>query len=133
MNPFGNDQPTYGQPMPSKTPSRFGPTPIVVIHVLAGIGVLFWISQIISAVIHGTHVWATVGLGVILGGAHIAIWRLTSLHSTKVMWVMWFVFVGDSVLTVFVNWRAIVLVAATVVLLLLARMPSARRWFTSPA
>lgn len=123
----------YGASMTSQTPSRFGPVPIVIIHALAGLGIVFWLSQIVSALIDGTHVWVTLGLGLILGGAHVAIWRMTSLHSTHAIWAMWFVFVGDSVLTIFVNWHAIVLVAATVALLLLAHMPSARRWFTSPS
>lgn len=43
---------------------------------------------------------------------------------------MWFVVIGDSLLTIFVNWQAILLVGFTVVLLLLTRAPSARRWFS---
>ena len=44
---------------------------------------------------------------------------------------MWFILIGDSLLTIFVNWHAILLVLFTFVLLLLTRAPSARRWYSA--
>lgn len=110
---------------------RFGPAPIITIHVLAAIGVLFWISSIIGAFVDGNRPWAVLIVGVVLGGAHVLISRFTTLHSRKAFAAMWFVIIGDSLLTVFVNWQAILLVGFTIVLLLLTRAPSARRWFTA--
>jgi hypothetical protein len=110
--------------------ARLGPAPITVIHALAAIGVLFWIAQSITAFADDTRPWEVLGLGVVLGGAHVAISRLTSMHSTRVYWAMWFVLISDSLLTIFVNWHAIALVGFTVVLLLLLHTSSAREWFT---
>jgi hypothetical protein len=108
---------------------RFGPGPIIAIHILAIIGVLFWISQIVGAFVAGEHQWAVLIVGIILGGAHVLISRFTTVHSRKAMAAMWVVLIGDSLLTIFVNVEAILLVGFTVVLLLLTRAPSARRWF----
>lgn len=113
----------------SSAPGRFGPAPIIAIHVLAAIGVLFWISQIVGAFVDGNRPVAVLIVGIVLGGAHVLISRFTTLHSRKAFAAMWFVVIGDSLLTIFVNWRAILLVGFTVVLLLLTRAPSARRWF----
>lgn len=113
----------------SSAPGRFGPAPIIAIHVLAAIGVLFWLSEIITAFADSNNAWLVLLLGIVLGGAHVLISRFTSLHSKKAIAAMWFVFIGDSLLTVFVNWQAILLVLFTAVLLLLTRVPSARRWF----
>ncbi len=113
----------------TSTTGRFGPAPIIAIHVLAAIGVVFWISEIITAFVDQNHVAAVVFLGVVLGGAHVLISRFTSKHSRRAFAAMWFVVIGDSLLTIFVNWQAILLVAFTIVLLLLTRVPSARRWF----
>ncbi len=111
---------------------RFGPAPIIAIHVLAIIGVLFWLSTIVGAFIEDSpSKWYVAAVGLVLGGAHVAISRFTSLHSTRAFAAMWFVFVGDSLLSVFVDWQAIALVLFTVVLLLLTRFPSARTWFDS--
>lgn len=114
----------------SSAPGRFGPAPIIAIHVLAAIGVLFWISQIVGAFVDGNRPVAVLIVGIVLGGAHVLISRFTTLHSRKAFAAMWFVVIGDSLLTIFVNWQAILLVGFTVVLLLLTRAPSARRWFS---
>jgi hypothetical protein len=118
--------------MKNSSKSRFGPFPIVLIHVLAFIGVLFWLSTMISAIVDGSdQVWFVIALGVVLGGAHIAISLFTSRHNRGAVMAMWFVLISDSLLTIFVSWLAIVLVMFTVVLLILTRTPSARKWFAS--
>lgn len=111
--------------------SRFGPAPILAIHVLAAVGVLFWISQIVGSFLDGTRPWAVLLVGIVLGGAHVLISRFTTLHSRRAFAAMWFVVIGDSLLTIFVNWKAIGLVGFTIVLLLLTRTQAGRRWFAT--
>lgn len=109
------------------------PRPIVAIHVFATIGVLFWLSMVVGAFTGGSdRAWLILALAVVLGGAHVAISLFTRGHSRKAVAAMWFVFIGDTLLTVFIDWKAIVLVLFTVGLLLLSRMTSARAWFTAP-
>ena len=111
---------------------RFGPAPIIAIHVLAMIGVLFWLSTIVSVFISdSSNKWLVAVVGLVLGCAHVAISRFTSLHSTRAFAAMWFVFAGDSLLAIFVDWQAIALVLFTVALLLLTRVRSARIWFAT--
>jgi hypothetical protein len=101
--------------------------------VLALIGVLFWLSTIIQSIAAGfPDGWAVVPIGIVLGGAHVAISWLTSRHNRRAVAAMWFVFVSDSLLAIFVDYLAVVLVLFTVVLLLLARTASAKQWFGSP-
>ena len=100
---------------------------------MAFLGVLFWVSTIIQAILGGfPQGWAVVPVGVVLGGAHVAISWLTARHDRRTVAVMWFVFVSDSLLALFVDYLAVVLVLFTLVLLLLARTASARQWFISP-
>jgi hypothetical protein len=109
------------------------PGPIVAIHVLAAVGVLFWLSMIVAAVTGGTgNPAGVIGLGVVLGGAHVAISWLTHRHSRLVYAAMGFILVCDSALAILVDPRAVLLVLFTIVLLLLTRAPSARRWFARP-
>ena len=111
---------------------RFGPGPILTIHILAAIGILFWLSMVIQSFAAGSsNALIVLLLAIVLGGAHLAIWIWTSRHSRRAIWAMWFILVGDSLLTIFVDVKAIILVIATIVLLLLARTPSARAWYTS--
>lgn len=111
---------------------RFGHGPIIAIHVLAIIGVLFWLSTMVGAFIEGSsNKWLVAVVGLVLGGAYVAISRFTSLRSKRAVFAMWGVLIGDSILAVFVNWQAIALVVFTVVLLLLTRTRSARMWFAS--
>jgi len=112
---------------------RFGPAPIIAIHILAAIGVIFWISTIVGAFVDGSRPWSVLIVGVILGGAHVLISRFTTLHSPRAIAAMWFVMIGDLLLAIFVNWQAIGLVCFTIVLLGLTRAPSARRWYTAAA
>jgi len=111
---------------------RFGPAPIIAIHVLAMIGVLFWLSTIVGAFISdSSSKWYVAMVGLVLGGAHVAISMLTSRHSSKAVLAMWFVFIGDSLLALFIDWKAVLLVLFTVLLLALTRLPSSRAWFAS--
>jgi hypothetical protein len=108
------------------------PAPIIAIHVLAFIGVAFWASTIISAIISASSdVWWVILIGVILGGAHLAISRLTTLHSSTAIYFMWFVFVADSLLAIFVQYQAVILVIFTIVLLGLTRFPSSKLWYST--
>jgi hypothetical protein len=109
-----------------------GPPPIIAIHILAFIGVLFWLSTILQAFFAGSgNSIAVLFVGVVLGGAHIAISRFTTFHNRRAFAAMWFVLVSDSLLAIFVNPMAIVLVLFTVVLLLLTRTSSAKAWFST--
>lgn len=125
----------YGQVVSTqKIHHKFGPAPIIAIHVLAIIGVLFWVSSIAQGVVAGfPNGWGVVPVGIVLGGAHVAISRLTSRHDRRVVAVMWFVFISDALLAIFVNYLAVVLVVFTIVLLLLTRTSSAKEWFRSTA
>lgn len=112
------------------------PAPIIAIHVLAFIGVAFWASTIITAIASdsssdSSNVWWVILIGVILGGAHIAISRFTSLHSSIAIYFMWFVFIADSLLAIFVQFEAVVLVVFTIVLLVLTRFPSSKLWYST--
>jgi len=118
----------------SSTPGRFGPAPIVLIHILAFIGVAFWLSMIVTALTGGIdNAGAVIILGLVLGGAHVAISRFTSAHSTRAVWAMWFVLICDAGLALLVNPQAVLLMLFTIVLLVLTRLPSARGWFAAPA
>lgn len=111
---------------------RQRPWPILAIHTLAMIGVLFWLSMAVGAFAgNSERRWLILALAVVLGGAHVAISLFTRAHSRTAVAAMWFVFVGDSLLTVFIDWKALALVLFTVGLLLLTRTASARTWFRS--
>ncbi len=88
--------------------------------------------MIIQALMGGADdAWQVVLVGLVLGGAHVAISMLTSRHSSKAVLAMWFVFIGDSLLALFIDWKAVLLVLFTVLLLALTRLPSSRAWFAS--
>lgn len=112
---------------------RFGPVPILAIHVLAVIGVLFWASSIVQGILAGLpNGWAVVPVGIVLGGAHVAISWLTTRHDRRVIAAMWFVLISDALLAIFVNYLAVVLVLFTIGLLLLTRTSTAKEWLRSP-
>ena len=108
------------------------PGPILALHVLAGIGVLFWLSRAVLAVTsEDPDVLWVVALAVVLGGAHVAVSILTARHSRHAIIAMWFIAIGDGLLTAFVNTQAIVLVAFTVIMLLLAHSRAAHAWYAT--
>lgn len=108
------------------------PRTIIAIHAIATIGVAFWLVMAVRALLDGAGDAAVVvALAIVLGGAHVAVSAWTSRRSGRAVAAMVFILVGDALLTLLVDWRAIVLVGATIVLLLLARTPSARAWFRS--
>lgn len=108
------------------------PGPIIAVHVLAGIGVLFWLSRAVLAVTSGDpDVLLVLALAVVLGGAHVAVSVLTTRHSRLAILAMWFIAIGDGLLTAFVNTQAILLVAFTVIMLLLAHTRAAHAWYAA--
>lgn len=109
------------------------PGPVIAIHVMAMIGVLFWVSQVVAAFSAGTDPWPVVLTAVVLGGAHVAISVFTARRSRAAVAAMLVVLVGDTLLAAFVDWRAVLLVIFTIVLLLLTRTSSARSWFAPPS
>jgi hypothetical protein len=123
----------YGRVITKQTISfKYGPPPILAIHVLALIGVFFWLSTILQALFAGLpDGWAVIPVGIVLGGAHVAISHFTTRHSRRAIAAMWFVFFADALLAIFVNYLAVVLVLFTVVLLVLAHTSTAKEWFAS--
>ncbi len=106
------------------------PTPIILIHVLAYIGVAFWLSMIVTAVTTASDTaMVVVVIGVVLGSAHVGISVFTTRHSSVAIKAMLFVFVSDSFLAIFVDYRAAVLVLFTVVLIALTRTGAGKEWF----
>ena len=108
------------------------PASIIALHALAGIGVLFWLSRALLAVTSADpDVLWVIALAVVLGGAHVAVSMLTARHSRLAILAMWFIAIGDGLLAIFVNEQAIVLVAFTVIMLLLAHSRAARAWYAA--
>lgn len=111
------------------------PAPIKAIHVLASIGVIYWIIQIIQAIVTGesslgTELGLTIALAVVLGGAHVMAFIWSSQGTRRVYIAIWSIVIGDSLLTIFVNTSAILLVMFTFVMLALTRPTSAREWLS---
>lgn len=73
--------------------------------------------------------WTVLALAIILGGAHFVALVLTRKHSRRAHLALWFIVIGDSLLTVFVAWQAILLVAFTIVMLALTRTRTAKIWY----
>lgn len=108
------------------------PVPVRIMEVLGYVGVLFWTVTIIRAFLDDpSSAWPVLLVGVVLGGAHVVI-AVGAAHGRRIVYAaMWFVLAGDSLLTVFVDVRAIALVLFTIVLLLLTRPAAARSWFAA--
>ena len=109
------------------------PGPVIGVAALAIIGILFWLSMTVQAFAAAdTNRWFVLALAVILGGAHVAalVWTLTL--SRKAHWALWTIILGDSLLTLLVNWQAALLVGFTIVMLLLTRTHGAKTWYTRP-
>lgn len=106
------------------------PVPVRIIEILGYVGVLFWLVTIVRALIEdASSAWPVLLVGIVLGGAHVVIALGAARRRRIVYAAMWFVLIGDSLLTVFVDVRAIALVLFTIVLLLLTRPAAARAWF----
>ncbi len=99
------------------TTSRFG---AIAVHVLATVGVLFWIVTFIrTALDHTDASVLQVGLlALVLGGAHALISLSTTRGSIAAIWLTVFVFFSDSLLGIFVNPMAFLLAGFPVVLFL---------------
>lgn len=105
------------------------PRPILAIEILGYVGVAFWATTIVrTAFSDSGSLLGVLVVGLILGAAHVVISRGAARRSRIVYAAMWFVLVSDTLLTFFVDVRALVLVGFTIVLLLLTRLPSARDW-----
>lgn len=114
---------------------RKSPAPIIAIHVLASIGVLYWILQIFQALTIGesslgTGLVSTIALAVVLGGAHVMTYIWSAQGSRRVYAAIWLIVIGDSLLTIFVSTSAILLVMFTLVMLALTLPTSAREWLS---
>ena len=115
------------------SPRRNIPTSIIGISLLAVIGILFWLSMTIQAfVADAPDRWLVLALAIVLGGAHAVALLWTRRHSRRAHLALWFIIIGDSLLTVFAAWQAILLVAVTIVMLALTRTQSARAWYFHP-
>lgn len=97
---------------PSRVPAR-------IVHTVAVIGVIFWLGMVIDALMGGFegHLAQIIVLAVVLGGAHVLVSYFTTKQSIAAIWFTWFIFVGDSLLGIFVNPKAFILAGATVILL----------------
>ena len=103
------------------------PLPVRIIEILGYVGVLFWLTMIVRAFVTGSDsAWLVLLIGVLLGGAHVVI-SISAQKGLRTGYAaMWFVLIGDSLLTIFVDAQALTLVLFTVVLLLLTRPATAR-------
>ena len=106
------------------------PVPVLTIEIIGYIGVAFWATMIVRAWLDGSAsaIWVTL-LGIVLGGAHIVIAVGAAQRRRIAFAAMWFVVVSDTLLTIFVDVKAIVLVGATILMLILTRTRSAREWW----
>ena len=106
------------------------PPSIIGIGLLAIIGILFWTVTTVQAfTTDATNKWFVLALAVILGGAHAAALVWTRRHSRRAHLALWFIIIGDSLLTIFAAWQAIVLVGFTIVMLALTRTQAAKAWY----
>ena len=109
------------------------PLSIICIGLFAVIGILFWVSMTVQAfTTGGDNKWTVLVLAIVLGGAHGAALVWTRRHSRRAHLALWFIIVGDSLLTIFAAWQAILLVAFTIVMLALTRTQSAKAWYDRP-
>ncbi len=105
------------------------PTSIRAIEILGIVGIAFWIVTIIRSLLEGAgNTFTTLVIGLTLGGAH-AVVALGARHQSVIyVYAIGFIFVGDLLLAIFVDVRALTLVAFTIVLVGLAASNSARTW-----
>lgn len=113
---------------PSPQAPEKRPGSILVIEVIGLLGIAFWAVMAIRAfVADSSSTWLVLLLALVLGSAHVVIALGAHRRSRVAIAAMWFVLVADSLLTIFVDLKALVLVLATIVLLVLAR--AARGWW----
>jgi hypothetical protein len=109
------------------------PLSIICIGLFAVVGILFWVSMTVQAFTTGdANQWTVLTLAIVLGGAHCAALVWTRMHSRRAHLALWFIIIGDSLLTIFAAWQAILLVAFTIVMLALTRTRSAKTWYDRP-
>lgn len=93
------------------------------------IGIAFWIVTITRTALEGTgNVLGVLLVGLVLGGAHAVVTWGARRRSKMYLYAIGFIFVGDVLLALFVDAQAVALVAFTVVLGVLAGLPSSRDW-----
>jgi len=105
------------------------PTSIRFIEILGIVGIAFWIVTIIRGFLAGSgNGFATVIVGLALGGAHAVVSLGARHQSIAYVYAIGFIFIGDLFLAVFVDAKAFALVAFTILLGALAASKSARCW-----
>ena len=93
------------------------------------IGIAFWIVTIARTILEDAgNVLGVLLAGLILGGAHAVVTWGARRRSSFYLYAIGFIFVGDLLLALFVDSQAFALVAFTVVLGILAGLPSSRDW-----
>ena len=111
-------------------PTTRRPAAITAIEILGYVGVLFWLSTIVGSFTSGAdNAGQVLIVGLILGGAHIVIALGARRRSRLALYAMAVVLISDSLLTIFVDVRAILLVLFTVVLIALAW--TQRTWWST--
>ena len=105
---------------PKDTPAKT-PRAIVLIHALAYLGIALWLAIFLMAALGSftSNKWVIMALAIGLGLLHLAISRLTAKRSRAAIALTWVLLVADLGLTLFVTWRAAVLVLASVILVIL--------------
>ena len=90
----------------------------LIVHALAWIGTIFWGSVLIASVLgnFSGHVVLVVIVAFVLGSAHALISITRNRGSSINVWLAVFVLVSDSLLGLFVDPKAFVLVGLAVVL-----------------
>lgn len=105
------------------------PTSIRAIEILGIGGIAFWIVTIIRGLLEGaSNTLTTLVVGLMLGGAHAVVALGARHQSVTYVYAIGFIFIGDLLLAIFVDVRALTLVAFTIVLAALAASNSARTW-----
>lgn len=117
----------------SNNPKSGVPWPIRLIEVLGGVGIVFWLIMIVRALMDdAASALAVVIVGLVLGGAHLAMSVGASRRSKVVYYAIAFILVGDSALAIWVDPQALALVLFTLVLAGLGAMGASRAWLRTP-
>jgi hypothetical protein len=106
--------------------------PVRAIEAMGVIGIAFWVVTIGRSFVDGaTNAVVVLLVGLALGGAHAVVSIGAHRRSVSFIYAIGFIFVGDLLLALFVDPQAFALVAFTIVLGVLAAMPSSRGWVRS--